>query len=98
MADVAPSSGLSILQRQLLALNGGDLVLTDWEERFVADVCWRKPETLTPRQAATVELLCWRKREYLPAELVPKAEPKLPGAEPRDRRPMPRQHPRRPRA
>ena len=102
MSVVAPvargaNAGLSILQRQLLALNGDHLVLDEWSERFVADVCWRKPETLSERQVRMVQVLCWRQREHLPAELVPAVEPKLPGADARDRRPMPRQKPRRPR-
>jgi hypothetical protein len=74
------------LQRQLLALNSGDLRLTDWETWFVADVCWRKPETLTERQVQTVQLLCWRHRDNLPADVVPEKEPKPLGAAPPRRR------------
>lgn len=84
--SLAAAAGLSILQRQLLALNGDDVPLSDWECGFVADVCWCRPETLTPRQAATVALLCWRKREHIPAELVPATEPKLPKSDERPRR------------
>lgn len=76
--SLAAEAGLSILQRQLLALNGEEVTLSDWECGFVADVCWRKPEALTERQRITVELLCWRKKDQLPAELVPKREPKYP--------------------
>jgi len=64
-------------QRRLLALNDGDLVLRDWDLRFVQDVCWRKPEDLTPRQREMVELLCWRYRAQLAHAVVPAAEPKL---------------------
>ena len=67
---------LDLVQRQLLALNS-DIPLSDWEANFVAEVCWRKPDALTPRQVQMVAVICWRRREHLPAELVPATEPKL---------------------
>ena len=83
MADATLSPGAmhdtahDLLQRRLLALNDGDLVLRDWDLRFAQDVCWRKPEDLTPRQREMVELLCWRYRAQLPHAVVPATEPKL---------------------
>lgn len=75
---MSAAPALSALQRQLLALNGEDVPLSDWECGFVADVCWRKPETLSERQRITVELLCWRKKDHLAPDLVPTREPKFP--------------------
>lgn len=77
VAHQAERAALDLLQRRLLALNDGDLVLRDWDLRFVQDVCWRKPETLTARQREMVELLCWRYRAQLRSDVVPTSEPKL---------------------
>lgn len=86
MPDPLPPDAVDLLQRRLLALNDGDLVLRDWDLRFAQDVCWRKPETLSPRQREMVDLLCWRYRAQLPSDVVPASEPKLaPRPERRDR-------------
>lgn len=67
-----------LIQRRLLALNDPELRgLSDWELSFVGDVCWRKPEALTPRQIEMVALLCWRHRDRLPPGIAPATEPKL---------------------
>jgi hypothetical protein len=67
-----------LLRRRMEALTGPNIRLTDWEDGFVSDVCWRGTGGITERQAATIALLCWRKRDQLPPELVPPREPKLP--------------------
>ena len=87
MADATLSpDARDLLQRRLLALKDGDLVMRDWDMTFVQSVAWRKPEDLTPRQREMVELLCWRYRAQLPHAVVPAAEPKLsPKPERRDR-------------
>jgi hypothetical protein len=78
MAEAALSpDARDLLQRRLLALNDGDLVLRDWDMTFVQSVYWRKPEDLTPRQREMVELLCWRYRAQLAHAVVPASEPKL---------------------
>lgn len=79
MRDATPLSpeARDLLQRRLLALNDGDLVLRDWDMAFIQSVAWRPPETLTLRQREMVELLCWRYRAQLPHAVVPASEPKL---------------------
>jgi hypothetical protein len=77
------SPAAELLGRRMQALAEGDLDAREWDEQFIADVCYRAPTGLSPRQAAMIELLAWRYRAHLPAELVPACEPKLPKASPR---------------
>lgn len=79
------TEALLILRRRMAALNDPEMRLRDWDLAFVGDICFRKPEELTARQAAMVEMLCWRYREQVLAlpdhpfpGLVPAKEPKLP--------------------
>jgi hypothetical protein len=82
-AALTPEEAL-LLQRRMAALNDGDLVLRDWDMTFIQSICWKQPETLTPRQREMVELLAWRYRAQIPAALAPTREPKL---SPRPERP-----------
>jgi len=66
-----------LLQRRMQALNDPEMRLRDWDAAFVGDVCWHKPEALTPRQREMVAVICWRYRDQIAPDLVPPAEPKL---------------------
>jgi hypothetical protein len=85
MPDALIVDALTLLRRRMAALNDPEMRLRDWDLAFVGDICFRKPEQLTDRQVATVELLCWRYREQILAlpdhpfpGLVPSKEPKIP--------------------
>ncbi len=67
-----------LLGRRMKALCEADLDAREWDEQFIADVCFRAPTGLSPRQVAMIELLCWRYRDHLAPDLVPASEPKLP--------------------
>jgi hypothetical protein len=74
----------TLLRRRMAALSDPEMRLRDWDGWFVGDVCWRKRETLTPRQREMVAVLCWRYREQIAAlpdhpwpEIIPAKEPKL---------------------
>lgn len=69
-----------LLGRRMKALCEADLDAREWDEGFIADVCFRAPTGLSPRQVWMIELLCWRYRARLPADLVPATEPKPPKA------------------
>jgi hypothetical protein len=76
---IADDAVLDLMLRRMRALQAPDLVLGEWGEAFVEDVCGRMPADITDRQAAWVNLLCWRQRDAIPAELVPASEPPQPG-------------------
>jgi hypothetical protein len=66
-----------LLLRRIAALNDGDLALRDWDMTFIQSICWKQPETLSPRQREMVELLCWRYRDKIAPDLAPSSEPRL---------------------
>ncbi|MBX9594905.1 MAG: hypothetical protein K2X46_11100 [Roseomonas sp.] len=76
MMTASPEAEL--LGRRMKALAEADLDCREWDEGFIADVCFRAPTGLSARQVAMIELLCWRYRDKLPPDLVPASEPKLP--------------------
>jgi hypothetical protein len=75
---VLTEDDIALLGRRMAALQAPDLVLGDWGDRFVGDVCWRKPGELSVRQAMWVAVLVWQQRAHMPAELVPAQEPPRP--------------------
>ncbi|MDO9499028.1 hypothetical protein [Falsiroseomonas sp.] len=74
-AAAAADPAEDLLYRRMKALAEAELDAREWDEQFIADVCFRPSPSLTPRQARMVEVLCWRYRALLPAEVVPATEP-----------------------